>query len=178
VRGLKSLSVNGQKFNPKIERGYAVITREWKAGDKIEMVLPMEPQRIKADENIAADRGLVALRYGPMIYNVERADQSDLNQPLASDPIKADWQSDLLGGVVVLKGKWANGTPMIAIPNFARMNRVGQVAESASAEPVVNYAPGSSVAPTATTNAPSAQTERRGRRGQGGPNSIVWMKDL
>jgi DUF1680 family protein len=178
VRGLKSLSVNGQKLDPKIERGYAVITREWKAGDKIEMVLPMEPQRIKADENIAADRGLVALRYGPMIYNVERADQSDLNQPLASDPIKAEWQSDLLGGVVVLKGKWANGTPMIAIPNFARMNRVGQVAESVSGEPVVNYAPGSSVAPAATTNAPSAQTERRGRRGQGGPNSIVWMKDL
>ncbi|HEY9509637.1 MAG TPA: beta-L-arabinofuranosidase domain-containing protein, partial [Verrucomicrobiae bacterium] len=65
VRGLKSLAVNGQKLNPKIERGYAVITREWKAGDKIDLVLPMEPQRIKADENIAADRGLVALRYGP-----------------------------------------------------------------------------------------------------------------
>ena len=178
VRGLKSLAVNGQKLNPTIERGYAVITRDWKAGDKIDLVLPMEPQRIKADEKIAADRGRVALRYGPMIYNVERADQADLNQPLGSDPIKAEWEGDLLGGVVVLKGKWANGTPMIAIPNFARMNRVGQVAESPDAEPVVNYAPGSSVAPTTTTNAPSTQTERRGRRGRdGGPNSIVWMKD-
>jgi DUF1680 family protein len=176
VRGLKSLAINGKKVESKIERGYVALTREWKAGDKIDLVLPMEPQRIKADERIAADRGRVALRYGPMIYNVERADQADLNQPLSVDPIKAEWQGDLLGGVVVLKGKWANGTPMIAIPNFARLNRVGQVADSTGIEPV-NYAPGSSVAPMASA-APEAQNGNRGRRGQGGPNSIVWMKDL
>jgi len=33
VGGLKSLAVNGKKISPKIENGYAAITREWQAGD-------------------------------------------------------------------------------------------------------------------------------------------------
>ena len=42
--------------SPTIEKGYAVITRDWKAGDKIELVLPMKVQRVKASEKIAADQ--------------------------------------------------------------------------------------------------------------------------
>src|SRR5258707_14260825 len=77
VSGLKALAVNGKAITPQIENGYAVITREWKAGDKIELELPLVPQRLTADDRIAADQGRVALRYGPLIYNVERADQSE-----------------------------------------------------------------------------------------------------
>jgi uncharacterized protein len=73
VSGVKSFAVNGQALTPKIEKGYAVVTREWKAGDKIELELPLAPQRLTADERIVANRGRVALRYGPLIYNVERA---------------------------------------------------------------------------------------------------------
>ena len=123
VSGLKSLAVNGETIHPKIVNGYAVITRKWKAGDKIDMVLPMEVQRIVADKHIAADRGLVALRYGPLIYNVERADQPDINQPIGSAPLTAEWRGDLLHGVMAIKGKWADGSPLLAIPNFARNNR-------------------------------------------------------
>jgi uncharacterized protein len=79
VKGLKSFAVNGTSGHPKIENGYAVVTRDWKAGDKIELELPMEVQRIKSDEKIVTNKGLVALRYGPLIYNVERADQPDIN---------------------------------------------------------------------------------------------------
>ena len=88
------------------------------------MVLPMEVQRAKADERIAADRGSVALRYGPLIYNVEQADQPDINQPLGPGPLTAEWRSDLLDGVMTIKGKWADGSPMLAIPNYARNNRL------------------------------------------------------
>ena len=38
---------------------------------------------------------------------------------------KAEWRPDLLGGVMVITGKWQDGSPMLAIPNYARMNRVG-----------------------------------------------------
>ena len=79
VSGLNSLAVNGAAVTPKIENGYAAITREWKAGDKIDLVLPMSIQVVKADEHIQADRDRVALRYGPLIYNVERTDQPDSN---------------------------------------------------------------------------------------------------
>ena len=42
----------GQRFAEavKLDNGYAVISREWKAGDRIELELPLEPQRVKADE--------------------------------------------------------------------------------------------------------------------------------
>jgi DUF1680 family protein len=125
VSGLKSLSVNGETISPKIENGYAVITRTWKAGDTIDLVLPMKVQIVKADEKVAADRGRVALRYGPLIYNVESADQPDLNLALGSDPLTIKWRGDLLDGVMAITGKWADGSPLLAVPNYARENRGG-----------------------------------------------------
>jgi DUF1680 family protein len=123
VSGVKSLAVNGRAVAAKIQNGYAVITRKWKAWDRIDLELPMEAQRVKADEAVAADRGLVALRYGPLVYNVEQADQPDVSQPIGGGPVVAEWRGDLLGGVVALKGKWADGSPLLAIPNYARNNR-------------------------------------------------------
>jgi DUF1680 family protein len=124
VSGLTSLSVNGQKTTPVIEKGYAVVTRQWKAGDSIELELPIEPQRVAADKKIKADQDLVALKYGPLIYNVERADQN-IDQKLGTAPLQTRWKPDLLGGVMIVEGKWADGSDLIAIPNYARMNRVG-----------------------------------------------------
>jgi hypothetical protein len=126
VNGLKSFAVNGKAAKPKIQNGYAVVSRNWKAGDKIELELPMEVQRIKSDEKIVTNQGLTALRYGPLIYNVERADQPDINGVISSEPLTTEWRGDLLQGVKVIKGKWSDGSPLIAIPNYARNNRLGQ----------------------------------------------------
>ena len=123
VSGLKSLAVNGKMISPKIENGYAAITREWQAGDKIDLVLPMEVQVVKPDENIKADRGRVALRYGPLIYNVESTDQPNLNLAPDVKSLATEWRGDLLDGVMVIKGKWSDGSPLLAIPNYARENR-------------------------------------------------------
>jgi hypothetical protein len=181
VSGYRSFAVNGKAVKPKMEKGYAVITREWAAGDRIDLELPMQPQRITADAHVKADEGRTALRYGPLIYNVERADQADLSQPLGSAPIKAEWKPNLLDGVVVLDGSWENGKPMVAVPNFARMNRVGEAPhETMAADPSVNYAPGTTVSGTtnsSTNSAAGAQPQRRNRRGFGGTESMVWMKD-
>jgi DUF1680 family protein len=124
--GLTALAVNGAPVTPVIEQGYAVLTREWKAGDRIDLVLPMKVQRIKAGNRIAATAGRVALRYGPLIYNVESVDQ-DVNAVLrpAAD-LATEWRGDLLGGVMVIKGEWADGKPLTAIPNYARLNRGGR----------------------------------------------------
>jgi hypothetical protein len=125
---LKSLAVNGRKIPVKIVNGYAVIERKWKAGDRIELELPMEIQVIKADERIAADRGLVALRYGPLIYTIETADQQRLDLSPDLKSLMTEWHGDLLGGVMVIKGKWSDGSPLLAIPNYARQNRGGKSA--------------------------------------------------
>jgi len=125
VSGVKRLTVNGESHSPEMRKGYAVITREWKAGDRVELELPMEPQRITADERIAADKDQVAFKYGPLIYNVEAVDNQNIHRKIGEAPLRAEWQPDLLGGVMVIKGKWQDGSDLVAIPNFARMNRVG-----------------------------------------------------
>lgn len=123
VKGLKSLTVNDDPVDIKVDRGYVAISRHWTAGDRIDLEMPMEIQRITADNRIGADRGKVALRYGPLIYNVERIDQPDIGKSLGSSPLSLEWKDDLLHGVMVIEGQWADGTPMLAIPNYARNNR-------------------------------------------------------
>jgi hypothetical protein len=152
VSGVKSLAVNGKIVTPKIVNGYAVITRTWKTGDKIDMVLPMEVQRIQADAHIAADRGLVALRYGPLIYNVERADQPDINQPIGSKALTTEWRGDLLHGVMTIKGQWADGSPLLAVPNYARNNRNS---EGSGSMVWIKNQPASKLVSVATPDAPA-----------------------
>jgi DUF1680 family protein len=124
VSGLKSLSVNGGAVRPRIENGYAVITRAWTPGDRIELELPLEVQRVRAIEKVEADRGKVALRYGPLVYNVEKVDVGEVTRALApAAPLATEWRPDLLHGVMVITGRFADGTPLVAIPNYARMNR-------------------------------------------------------
>jgi DUF1680 family protein len=128
VSGLKSLTVNGNKVSAKFAQGYAAVTREWKTGDKIELELPMEIQVVKADEHIKADRGLVALRYGPLIYAIETADQPKLDLSPYLKSLATEWRGDLLGGVMAIKGKWSDGSPLLAVPYYARQNRGGKSA--------------------------------------------------
>jgi hypothetical protein len=126
VSGLLSLAVNGQKITPQIEKGYAAITRKWQAGDRIDLELPMQVQRVTADPKVAADRGREALRYGPLIYNVERADNPSLANAIGQGPLKTQWRPDLLHGVMAITGTWADGSPLLAVPNYVRNNRTAQ----------------------------------------------------
>ncbi len=102
-----------------------MVTREWKAGDQIEMELPMEPQRVTADPRITADADLIALKYGPLVYNVETADNHNIERKIGDAPLRTEWRPALLGGVMVITGRWSDGSELLAIPNYARMNRVG-----------------------------------------------------
>jgi uncharacterized protein len=127
--GIRSILVNGSVIEPDVVNGYAVIHRTWKAGDKIELTLPMQIQRIQGSEKIAATAGQVALRYGPLVYCVEAADQP-LDKTLAPHaPLTARWRGDLLGGVTVLTGAWSDGTALTAIPYYARDNRIGMLSQ-------------------------------------------------
>ncbi len=171
VSGLLSLSVNGMPVKPAMDKGYAVIERNWKAGDKIELELPLKVQRVKAVEQIAATRGKVALRYGPLIYNIEALDQ-DITKPLADDAgLTAEWRPDLLGGVAVITGKFADGSQLLAVPNYARVNRQKDLPPEAgpiSASPELYMGP----------NAREPGRPQGGDRRRETPKaaSIIWIK--
>lgn len=161
VNGFDGFLVNGKPVTPRIEKGYAVVTRHWQAGDRIELELPMVPQRVTADERIRADLGDVALKYGPLVYNVETADQPSIQEHLSSQPLRAEWRPDLLGGMVVLTGTWQNGSPMLAVPNYARMNRAGSPREYIG-DSDINYAPGATTSNGSKTPARIGDTAAPG----------------
>ena len=124
--GLTSFTVNGQPMTPLMDHGYAVVAREWHAGDRVELDLPLPVQRVKASDKITATSGRVALRRGPLVYNLESVDQ-DVEAVLAPDaPLTTDWQPNMLDDVMVIKGTFQDGKPLLAIPNYARLNRGGR----------------------------------------------------
>lgn len=173
--GVQSLTVNGRAVKPVMANGYASITRTWAPGDRVEFELPMRVQRVHASEQIEADRGRVALRYGPLVYNIEKVD-GDIEGALAPDaPLRAEWRGDLLGGVMTIAGTFANGASFTAIPHFARFNR-----QPPPAAPVVLDSAGrAAAAKEAATAAAKAVASGQPfpRPASATPSSIVWMRE-
>jgi hypothetical protein len=121
---------------------------------------------------IQADVDKIALRYGPLVYNVEKADQPDITKALSAEPLKAEWHEDLLGGQMAITGKWSDGSPMLAIPHYTRMNRVKAGPEVLGGDNSVNYAPGSD-----SSAAASSDTDEGKEPPRPPILSQVWIKD-
>src|SRR5207247_10585963 len=82
--GITKMTVNGTAFKAPEAHGYAEISRRWKAGDTIELTLPMAVQRVYGSDKIISgdgrpsqvkDKG--ALRIGPLGSNIEKVDQDN-----------------------------------------------------------------------------------------------------
>lgn len=102
-----SFRVNGVVETPAIEKGYAVFEREWKAGDTIEMSLPMRPRRVAAHASVHDDAGKIAVERGPLVYCVEGADNGGVAQYLVlpdNAGLAVEHAPDLLGGLTVIRG--------------------------------------------------------------------------
>lgn len=103
-----TLKVNGSTIKPAEGDGYATIVRTWKPDDVIELELPMEVRRIKANDQVEDDRGMLAMERGPIVYCLEGIDQPDsvvFNKFIPADAkIGATFDANLLKGVMVLSG--------------------------------------------------------------------------
>ncbi|MCA8977584.1 MAG: glycoside hydrolase family 127 protein, partial [Planctomycetes bacterium] len=126
ANGIEWIRVNGVAVAPHIENGYATIRRTWQRGDRVDFVLPLPVQKVTAIDAVAATRGKVALRRGPLVYAVEAVDQAIDGAVDAGAPIAPEWREDLLRGVMVLRGNWADASPLLAVPYYARANRLPQ----------------------------------------------------
>lgn len=130
-----TLKVNGKAGKLEMEKGYACIRRAWKAGDVVELNLPMPIRRIKANPAVKADAGRIALQRGPIVYCVEGADTNGRTCCMAVPPsakLISEHHADLLGGVTLLKGTAmvrlagddaAQPVDFTAIPYYAWDNR-------------------------------------------------------
>lgn len=101
-----TITVNGSKADVMTGNGYATLKRTWKAGDRVELTLPMEVRRIAAHDNVADDRGKLAIERGPVMYCLEGVDQADstvFNKVLPRDTkFNELYEPELLGGVMTL----------------------------------------------------------------------------
>lgn len=131
--GNYTVKVNGQDVDKTLDKGYVTINREWKAGDKITLNLPMDIQRVKADSRVVADVDRVALQRGPLVYCLEGAENNniDVNSYVIKPDVNltAEYKPDLLNGVTVIKGTAEAGkvndyktTDFTAIPYYAWNN--------------------------------------------------------
>jgi DUF1680 family protein len=102
------VAVNGQPTALQAVKGYAVISRTWKAGDTVTVELPMPNRRILCDRRVQDNIGKTAFQRGPLVYCLEWPDVEGgkvLNLMIKPDaPLEAAYRAGLLGGVTVLRG--------------------------------------------------------------------------
>jgi DUF1680 family protein len=106
------IKVNGQSVSGAAAGQYSALRRRWSAGDSISVKFNMAPQVIEANSRVVDDYGRVAVQRGPLIYCLEQLDQPqgvplyDVSLDLrknASSQFQEQFESNLLGGIVVLK---------------------------------------------------------------------------
>ncbi|HUI72034.1 MAG TPA: beta-L-arabinofuranosidase domain-containing protein, partial [Spirochaetia bacterium] len=120
-----SLLVNGESVDVSMEKGFAVLSRDWKDGDVVDLDLPMPVRTVVCDPRVESNRGRIALQRGPLVYCVE---ERDVQGSLSSLRLEAGeglarrlltrWEPDFLGGTIVI-----DGPGFMAIPYYAWANR-------------------------------------------------------
>ncbi|MGI8950866.1 MAG: glycoside hydrolase family 127 protein [Chitinophagaceae bacterium] len=134
-----NLTVNNKPANYVMQNGYAVIEREWKKGDVVNLNLPMYVRRVIAIDSIKNDVQKVSLQRGPLVYCVEAKDNDNKAMNIIlPDNVKltSTYNANLLNGVVTISGEVpvakasADGSSVvmakqkfIAIPYYAWANR-------------------------------------------------------
>lgn len=91
-----------------LRSGFAHIEREWRSGDRVELVLPMEPVRVYAHPRVRAAWGKVAVQRGPVVYCLEEEDNGPcLHTARLPREVElvAERREGFLGGVVTVSAR-------------------------------------------------------------------------
>ncbi|KYP16380.1 beta-L-arabinofuranosidase domain-containing protein [Flavihumibacter sp. CACIAM 22H1] len=106
------LLLNGKAVDYTMEKGYAVLNRSWKKGDRLELELPLEIEKVIANKQVKEDQNRFALQRGPLVYCIEGIDNKDnaANNIVIdrSAAVNARYEPQLLNGVIVLTAKGAS----------------------------------------------------------------------
>lgn len=120
-----TLAVNGQQQMAPVEKGYAVVQKEWKDGDEISLHLEMPVEIVEADSRVKQNTGKRAIQRGPLVYCMEETDNTKNFDKLAITPQTAfncNFETSLLNGVEIIQA--TNGDKTISlIPYYAWDNR-------------------------------------------------------
>lgn len=103
-----ALKINGNDEKYVSRSGYIEITKEWKQGDRIELVLPMSIKKVIANEKIQEDNNKVAFEYGPIVYCGEEVDNNGQLAALSIPDnalLKIEKKNILSNEVNIIEGK-------------------------------------------------------------------------
>jgi DUF1680 family protein len=104
---LIKLSVNGTLTDLNLKDGFAVISQNWKKGDKVDVEFPMPVRTVVADERVKEDIGKIAVQRGPVIYCAEWPDNNTgkvLNLVINKESgFSSIFVPEMLGGTEVIK---------------------------------------------------------------------------
>jgi len=102
------VALNGKPLELKPLDGFVSLRRKWSAGDRVDLDFPMPVRRIESHPRVEENRERLAIGRGPIIYCLEDCDHSSPVDELALPAgavLDPEFEADLLGGVVVLKGE-------------------------------------------------------------------------
>ena len=126
-----------------MEKGYAVLDRDWQEGDEVCLRLHMQPRRVYAHPRLRENAGRVALMRGPLVYCLEEKDNGANLRALSlsrdADIVEV-FQADKLNGVVELHAQGSRlrpaqsaqygdvppspvPAPLVFVPYYAWANR-------------------------------------------------------
>jgi DUF1680 family protein len=133
------IRINGAVIHYELDKGYAVLKRHWKQGDKVELLLPMNVEKVEASATLKEDEGKIALQRGPMVYCAEWKDNQGRTGNLViprDTRITGQFREDLLNGIEVLEsevpvvevrkdglGVETSSQHFMAVPYYAWANR-------------------------------------------------------
>jgi DUF1680 family protein len=106
------VAINGEALSGAVRPGtYAKISRRWKAGDLIELNLPMPIRLMAANPKVKNLRNKAAVMRGPLVYCLELPKQEGGEKTWDNGvflpeniELKPEHRGDFLGGVTVLNG--------------------------------------------------------------------------
>lgn len=137
------LCVNDEPTEFAVDRGFAIVEREWSAGDRVRLELPMPVRASVCREEVESDRGRVAFSRGPLVFCAESADNmrhvyNYLVRPRSATQSARVERRTIAGHVVdaiALKAEALDGdgglvpSPLLLVPYYAWNNRgVGSMA--------------------------------------------------
>jgi DUF1680 family protein len=121
------VSLNGKEISqPSVSNGYLLISRNWKPGDEITLLLDMPVELVAADPRVKENIGKRAVQRGPLVYCLEQTDNPNINMDNVSmnqgTAFSLHTGEGKLKEMKVLKANTKNGE-LTFVPYFAWDNR-------------------------------------------------------
>jgi len=120
-----TLAVNGNPAPLVFEKGYALVTRTWQAGDQVTLTLPMQVRRVVSHPAVVDNQDKVAIERGPLVYCAEGIDNEGtvLERTITDQAtLTAAFDPARLGGVTVITSHDRGGVVQL-IPYYAWAHR-------------------------------------------------------